>query len=143
MNTPSFTIDNFPMPPSANGLYAFSKMYNRMIKTKAYKAYDSEVQFWIAKNQDKLSKLREFAKGLKGVFHIETTFCMQRKSVVCKDGRPKKNDTSNRIKALHDVLSEMIGVDDSYFWSGAFTKASLENGKDEYVVVKLVIREIT
>ena len=137
----SFTIDNFPLPPSANSLYAHSRMYDRMVKTQAYKDYDKDVQLWIASNQGKVDEVRGFAKDLKGVFHINATFYMQHKSVVCKDGRPKKNDTSNRIKALHDVLSNILGVDDSYFWSGSFTKVAMADGK-ERVAVTLVIREI-
>jgi len=137
----SLTIDNFPLPPSTNTLYAHSSFYNRMVKTKTYKDYDKEVQTWIATNPNHVANLREFAKDLMGVFHIETVFFMDQKRVVCKDGTPKKNDTSNRIKALHDVLSDIIGVDDSYFWSGSFTKVALQEG-EERVQITLVIREI-
>lgn len=138
----TFTIPNFPLPPTTNKLFAFAKTYNRMVKTKTYRAYDKAVQFWVLSNPGQINDLRAFFRGLApNVIHIDAIFYMKKGSIICKDGRPKCNDTSNRIKALHDVLSTIIGVDDSYFWSGSFEKIAVD--ENEYVEIKLTIRQIS
>jgi hypothetical protein len=114
----SFTINGFPMPPSVNQLYAWSPRAGRMVKSKLCGAYERTVGKWILTNGSQLEQLRLFTKDLGAyVFDVDAMFYMERKAIICKDGKPKKNDTSNRIKALHDVLSSIVGVDDSYFWS--------------------------
>jgi Holliday junction resolvase RusA-like endonuclease len=137
---PSVEIPNFPMPPTANGLYAWNG--RRMVKTKAYTDYDKAVMHWLVMNQDCVRLVRDYVKEIeKQVLHIETTFHMSKSSILCKDGRPKKNDTSNRIKALHDVLASVIlGIDDSYFWSGTFSKTIAEF--DPFVFINISLRKI-
>ena len=114
-----------------------------MGKTKAYQNYEKAVYNWLVMNMPQVKAAREYAKGLgEGVFHVDATFNMLRKSVVCLNGKPKRNDTSNRLKALHDMLSSIIlGIDDSYFWSGSFSKQVIEEGP-EYVSLVLKIRAI-
>jgi len=118
------TIVGFPVPPSANSLYAWAPTYRRMIKTKKYKEYEREVTKWVMASGSQVKAARQFFHGLNNqVIHIDATFYMRSKEIICLDGKPKKNDTANRLKALHDVLSSMvIGIDDSYFWSGSFSK---------------------
>lgn len=140
----TFTIEKFPIPPSVNGLYAHVR--GRMVKTKAYRDYDRDVYKWITHNQVQLVGARNFVKGFteKYVLNVDTRFYMNKKSIVCKSGKPKRNDTSNRIKALHDVLGSIIlGVDDSYFWSGLFDKFSTEDGSEEYVQITMTLRVIS
>ena len=144
MRTQLMSITRLPVPPSSNQIYAF---YNgRMIKTKVYKQYETEVVRWVSKNPDQVKRVREFLKQIDGfVIHIESIFWMPKKTIVCINGKPKRNDTSNRIKALHDALSSIVlGVDDSYFWSGKFDKMVLltDVKADGYVNINLRLRKM-
>lgn len=138
----SIVIKEFPVPPSANALYAYVK--NRMVKTAKYRKYEQEVFKWLTVNHDKVREIRSFVKDLSPfVLHVDATFHMKRSDIICLNGKPKRNDTSNRLKALHDVLSMIIiGVDDSYFWSGSFHKVAIRESKDPSVEITLILRPI-
>lgn len=138
----SFTIDQFPMPPSTNKLYAW--VNGRMVKTRDYNEFERMAYKWITLNPTQLIGVRQFLKDFseKHVIDVSTDFYFEKKRIVCQNGRPKRNDTSNRIKALHDVLSSIIlGVDDCYFWSGVFNKFPLREGEvDEHVKITFKLR---
>ena len=137
----SFSIKAFPSPPSVNGLYAYTG--KRVVKSKAYRVYEGNVHRWVLMNQDTIIKLRTFFTDIGSyVIHIDTTFNMLGTSIVCKNGKPKRNDTSNRLKALHDVLAAVIGIDDSYFWSGSFSKIPTIAAED-FVDIDFKLRTIT
>jgi Holliday junction resolvase RusA-like endonuclease len=134
-----YTIKGFPVPPTTNQLYAYAPTYRRMVKTKVYREYDKAVQLWILGNQETVSKVRDFLKDL-GLFVLDVSavFHMEQKKIVCANGKPKRNDTSNRLKALHDVLSEVIlGVDDSYFWSCSADKVPVAGVGHVEIVLRL------
>ncbi len=136
-------IANFPMPPSINRMYMVSR--NRIIKSKDYRLYEGEIYQWLTVHRAEVAGIREYFKDISGyVINVDATFHMLRKNIICLSGRPKRNDTSNRLKALHDVLATVIiGVDDSYFWSGSFNKVALEDvGASQFVEVKFSLRKI-
>jgi len=118
-----FEIKGFPMPPSANVLYANSPQGGRF-KTAKYKQYETQAQIWIYKNGHQLITAQEQIKSLKHgeVLSVERDFYFRSDRIISSKGTPLKNDTSNRIKALDDILSKMLGIDDSYFWDGKFKK---------------------
>lgn len=139
-----FTIDRFPIPPSANELYAFSRQAGRMIKTREYRNYEKAVYSWLTTNPEQIKGIREFLTDIgDSVIDISSHFHMPKKSIICLNGKPKRNDTSNRIKALHDALSSIIlGVDDRYFWSGTFNKVVADDKSNGHVQIILKLRTI-
>lgn len=116
-------IKSFPMPPSANELY-FEPAKGRRAKTMQYKKYEGLVQFWMYKNGYQIQNARLIMQKRTNdeAFHIETNFYFLKNKILTKNNTPKKNDTSNRIKALHDVLSQVLGIDDCLFFDGSFSK---------------------
>lgn len=137
-----FSIPNFPLPPSVNMLHRY--VQGRVIKSKAYNDYEKRVYGWLTMNQAQIKGVREFVKDIGDyVIHIESIFMMNHRDIVCLNGKPKRNDTSNRLKALHDVLSDIImGIDDSYFWSGSFSKESVGSRSKECVQLTMKLRII-
>lgn len=136
------TITGLPVPPSVNQLYAY--VCNRLIKTKSYKLYEHATYKWLTVNPEQIRNVRTFFKDIGDhVIHVDAIFHMKRKDVICKTGKPKKNDTSNRLKALHDILgSVIIGVDDSYFWSGSFEKIAIDDSGEPSVDITFKLRKI-
>lgn len=47
---------------------------------------------------------------------FERKFMLPRNKVYTKDGRPKKFDITNRIKALDDCICDAIGIDDRHIF---------------------------
>ncbi len=139
---PHLSLSRFPCPPSVNRLYIYGN--RRVQKSNEYRNYETEVAFWRSANPDQVKKAAEFAKHLGDqVIHVDATFHMLRKNVLCKNGKPKKNDTSNRIKALHDVISaSIIEIDDSYFFSGSFDKVAIDGDGDEFVDIVMSFRSV-
>ncbi len=124
----SFTIKDFPMPPSANTLYANIPGKGR-VKTKDYRLYEESVRIWSFRTAHHLQTARVIISRLpKGqALHLDRRFYFERGKIITKGGRPRRNDTSNRIKALDDVLAAILGCDDSLFWSGSETKVQVCN----------------
>lgn len=129
----------FPLPPSANALYAnFGK---RRIKTAVYKQFEQAARFWLLRNSRQIDEARSLTleTGPRKFIHIDTVFFMLRKNIICKDGTPKRNDTSNRLKALHDVLAQILGLDDCWFFSGSYDKVAVDLPKHVGVDITMVV----
>ena len=79
--------------------------------------------------------------GSRRFIHVDTVFYMLRGRILCKDGTPKRNDTSNRIKALHDALAQILGIDDSYFFSGSYDKIAVDDEMHVGVDITMVVTD--
>ena len=138
-------ITGLPMPPSANALYRnvnrrFGKGSGR-VKTNEYKIFESKIKQWAWQNPDQFTLARTFIKQVQSrgdLIRLDLTFFFERSRIITKDQRPKRLDTSNRLKAMHDALANMLGFDDCLIWSGAFDKIALHTG-GEYAEAKLAI----
>ena len=125
MDNPEVTIHGFPMPPSANAAYA--NALKGRVKTTGYRAYEDEVKWWLLKNSHHINRLRDWVSVLpsKHAIRIDHIFHFLPHKIITKAGLPRKNDTWNRTKVLHDVLASFIGIDDCYFWSGSVEKSPI------------------
>jgi Holliday junction resolvase RusA-like endonuclease len=135
------TLSGFPMPPSVNNLYI--SMGRRRVKAPSYRAFERQVLQWMMLHAQELDLARKLSTmtGPQRFIHIDAVFFMHRSRILCKDGRPKKNDTANRIKALDDALAQILGIDDCYFWSGSYDKAAVDDESLVGVDVTMVISE--
>ncbi len=120
---------NLPMPPSMNGMYdsAIIDGKQRRVKAANMKAYERDMATWALANSSTLRELRaQLAMRPNGFYlTVDATFLFHRANVRTLKGLPKRNDTSNRIKALHDQLAQLFGVDDCWIWDGSFKKRVL------------------
>lgn len=103
--------------------------------------YDNLIQIYKLRKFKELDKIKESFKD-DDLLSIETIFVFAKNRIIGKKGQVKKLDASNRIKQLHDGLSTLLGIDDSRFVSGIFSKATCDNEKDEQVIVKITKSEI-
>jgi len=62
---------------------------------------------------------------------------MPNHAIYTKKNTVKKLDATNRIKVTHDMLAEMIGIDDCYFSSGPVEKVVNNVDTDRYVQIIL------
>lgn len=110
------------MPPSSNQLYSNVNM--RRCKSARYRAYEEEVRIWSYKYGYQLQNARILLQQVytHDVFHIHRIYYFQKNEILTLKGLPKRNDTSNRIKAIDDVIAQLLGIDDSYFWDGSYSK---------------------
>jgi len=130
---------DLPMSPQSNNMYA-TLPDRRRIPSKELKLYQRMMQEWALKNQFIAQTARKRCQEIvnSGNFlFVEAHFFFKKEKVFTKVGGVKKMDVSNRIKAMHDCVSEIIGVDDCYFWSVSAQKNILEFNEPERVTVTI------
>lgn len=122
-------LQRFPMPPTANHLYSTlaprpGKKFGARTKSKYYLAFLRSAQTWAMINHHEVRAARDYVSKCKpGRFlRIDCQFHFLEREIFTKEYLPRKNDTSNRTKALHDALSDILHIDDSYFWTHSGTK---------------------
>ncbi len=119
----TFIFKNFPMSPSVNEIYSNVAGRGR-IKTPIYRCFERDAMIWNMKNsllvQDCQKKISEMP--ISQAIRVNRVFSFPVTSILNKLGRPKRNDTANRIKALDDAMAAILGVDDCIFWSGSEDK---------------------
>jgi hypothetical protein len=114
-------------------------MRGRLIKTPEYRIYESKIQIYKLKNFRKLEEIEERFKDK--MLRVDTEFFFNHNRVFTKKNTLKMIDSHNRIKICYDVLSKLIGIDDSRFIEGYHSKRYCENDKPEYVAI--YISEVT
>jgi Holliday junction resolvase RusA-like endonuclease len=110
-----------PIPPSSNHQYFLAKRGNKTyhIPSDDLKKFKKSMSIYPAINgpffnMNKTGVRRWIEDGL--LLEVRVMFFFRYNRIFCKDGKPKKMDVSNRLKALHDQLSHILEIDDSWFF---------------------------
>lgn len=135
-------IKNLPLPPTVNHLYINVNRFGRSFRapSQQYKDYKKEMSAWALQRMNFLKELNlELNKIIAQhkMIRVDSYFHFEHERIWTKKGKPKKMDSSNRVKPLHDQFSEWVGIDDRYFWSGFHEKITCEPGKERTTVVLL------
>jgi hypothetical protein len=133
----ALNLKDFPMPPSINVAYANSIRGGRH-KTQTMIQFERRVKEWAMKCGPSLqsARIRLSTMPKTHAIWIDRRFFFHYDSIITKSKRPRRNDTSNRIKALDDAISQILGIDDSIFWGGSESKEPTKIGL-EYVDIVL------
>lgn len=121
-------IKDLPIPPSANALYSSfvrgSKIFK--CKSKLYVEYEKKIRIYGTNHQALLmsahKQIELWLKNPQVVLNIDQVFYQTKTDCLTLDGRIKKNDVFNLIKALHDQVGFLLFVDDRFFFSGNVVK---------------------
>ena len=120
---------NFPIPPSENQLYRNLAKVGR-VKTRAYREYTTEVEAWHLSHLKPIKRAKAYIDP-KIPLKVEFRMMMNPTRLFTKDGRIKRLDASNRIKAMLDLFSGCLEIDDSIFFSCKIEKiACTDEGVD-------------
>lgn len=140
-----FQLSNLPMPPSSNHQYAARSFPGRHAKgfagpkkegfalaricpTSELTRFEKAIkESWKADldNNIALHKCRALLRDwmMRGLYiRVETYAFFPYFDLFTKEGLPRKMDGTNRLKALHDCLAELLEVDDSWFWDAEVKK---------------------
>ena len=134
-------IEHFPFPPSTNELYQNAKGKGR-VKTSKYRQYCRDVEAFRLKNLRIISEMRELIKTF-GLLSVEYQFNIKDKQLFCVsknlEGKPKRYDVTNRVKACEDQVFKILKMDDSFVFKNSEEKIPVNNNQENYV--NIIIRQ--
>lgn len=133
--------DDLEMPPSSNNQYILVRRGGKTfhVPSAKLKAYQNTMNSYPYRMKSFPSDQKRISEWIQLGYKLEVNalFLFHRKSLFTVDGRVKKMDVSNRLKALHDSLAKLIGVDDSTFFRVSAEKSEIDAEKPESVIVKI------
>lgn len=135
------TLSGIPLPPSANNIYA--TVGRKRIKSRELRKWETDLTAYAYENLQTVNSVRRILEQelmSNQVLQIEALYYFKPSRILCKSGEPKRLDTSNYLKALHDGLANVLGIDDKYFWDGTFKKFAATG--PEHVTVTFKVRAI-
>lgn len=130
------------MPPSSNNQYFLARRGNKTYhvpsdELKAFKALMD--QYAIKEGMSftfNTNLVRQWISEPCGLI-IKSNFFFHEKRMMTKQHLPKRLDCSNRIKALHDNLCRVIGIDDKWFFKVEAEKLICPPGVQETTMVEI------
>lgn len=105
------------------------------IPSKEYKSYKKAFADWVLLNKKEISEYRDIIRSWNSTLEIHMFCCFQKSRLITLDGRCKSLDISNRSKALHDLLSAALQIDDSIFVSTPMEKVIAVDDKEQTIVM--------
>lgn len=115
------TFTGLPLPPTSNNQYSMIRRGSKIFHVPSEqlrKFKDAMKQYplrYATLYQESRKKAQEW-KEKNSPLELRCVFYFHRNRLFTKDNRFKRLDVSNRLKASHDCLSEMLGIDDSSFF---------------------------
>lgn len=141
MNTVIFS--NLPIPPSSNNQYCMKKIGGRIrhIRSRELREFRDQMAKYAQQHAEQVLLSRQLvAQWLKTSrpLEIECVFFFHRHRLISKQNKFKKLDVSNRLKAAHDCIAEMLGIDDSAFFRVVGEKALCHDTLNEHFCFEIV-----
>ena len=125
-------LKRFPLSPSSNAMYA--SVNGRLIKSAEARRYEASVDMYGLKEFKVLDQFKETIKPTD-VFHVDMYFIFTKDRLVSKKDTIKRLDATNRLKASHDGLSKILGVDDCRFITGSYHKVYCRFSHEEQIII--------
>lgn len=116
------------LPPSSNKIYVTDWRRKRRFKSKQANAFSEQFKEKVVPNYlPWIMRLTDPEKDPCVLYAVATDFYFPRDEILNKTwgsltaknpakNRYKKMDTGNRLKLIHDCLSEALQIDDSHFF---------------------------
>lgn len=124
-----------PIPPSSNNQYFLARRGKKTyhIPSEELRDFKRTMAMYPSTCTDFLMSKHIIQgwvnEGLQ--LAISSVFFFKSERLFTKKDLPKRLDCSNRIKALHDSLSSLLEVDDSWFFQVFAQKAECEKNLSE------------
>ncbi len=140
---PFILLTSLPMPPSSNNQYILVRRGRKTFHapSKELKQFKTAMLGWAFKeagkiSSDKMALIDWMSSGL--VIECRAVFFFHKRILFTKKNSPKKMDVSNRIKACHDEVCKILGIDDSLFFKITAEKAICHDNLQEMCCIEMV-----
>lgn len=125
-------IFNLPLPPSENKMYPSGKSGMRF-KSKELREFQASIET-IRKNLlfDFGIAARTVDRWLakRNMLSLDVMFYFKKSRLISKEGKTKRLDTTNRLKAICDSVSQALVFDDCNFWQIKCSKNIFDDNKE-------------
>lgn len=128
-----------PVPPEDNHLFrnVTAKGKSFRVKTKQYREFNHAIDLWMVHNRNAILRARKKIPSDQPLYLvIKVNFKWSR--VFCKDGRVKRMDGQNRMKATCDALSVILGNDDRMVFDARIQKRWNKFTDREWIDVEII-----
>lgn len=136
-NKSSIFLSGIPIPPTSNHQYSTIVRGGKAIRfpSKETKAYATLFNAWALRNKIQINNAVSKLEAWRSPLEIRCYIIFKKQRLITKDLFMKKLDISNRTKALHDLLSKALQIDDCHFVSNINEKIISDNDDEQVVVV--------
>jgi hypothetical protein len=126
--TNSIIFANLPMPPTSNNQYASLRRGNKIIRVPStgLRLFKDAMQKYALTCMQQIHASRQLTQSWirdKKPLEITCVFFFHKSRLISKKNDFKKLDVSNRVKAAHDSIADMLGIDDCRFFRVVAEKA--------------------
>lgn len=141
MQDPILKLNNIPFPISVNESLMPCK--GRLIKTPKAREFKDAMLIWAKSNQVFIAQAQTIIKAWfkqKKVLRLDTFLAWPKEELMVKEENElakhyaQQKDGTNRIKQLHDSLSDILEIDDRYFFFTDCCKVISDKGQKECMV---------
>lgn len=127
----AWEIRQLPLAPSANKLHINVVRRGKIGFRRSsgeYLAFQHAMQIYELTNRANVSEIKQWAKDRHLSLHLD--FYIPKTKLFCKDGRVKKFDHHNLLKAQIDGIAKMLQFDDSLIWEVSASKKVAQNAQN-------------
>lgn len=134
-------LSGIPLPPSSNNQYCLVRRGNKTfhVPSLELKVFQRNMQSYPHQCENFLlgkNKIQGWVKANLPL-KISAILFFKRERIFTKKKTPKKMDISNRIKALHDCICELLEIDDSVFFNVSIEKAECHENLKEMACIEI------
>lgn len=139
----SIHLSRLPMPPTSNHNYSIIRRSKRLAFVSSKKLCDYKLEMmtyrglnyhFIQSAQKQILKWQLLTPKIS----IHCNFYFHHQRLFTKQDTIKKLDVSNRLKAIHDAIAELLEIDDSSFFEISAAKISIKNNIKEYAEASIM-----
>lgn len=146
-----FVFRQFPMSPSENQMYPTIRDRRtgglRRIASRELNAFKRQTESWRMQNlkmvkEAQLALSTEIRQNQMSMIRVDSYLGFQHSKLFTKQGMRKRMDASNRIKGLHDAISNILCIDDRFFYPGRTEPVIVDRSEDECALIVMQISQL-
>lgn len=134
-------LNNLPIPPTSNHQYKLVNVRGKVrhAPSQSLVSYRKSMDQYALQYRSQLNAARvKLGTWQNNLLEIRAVFFFHAKTIFNQQGLPKRLDTSNRLKALHDSLAGLLDVDDCWFFRVYAEKAYAHESLAELCCVEIL-----
>lgn len=130
------------IPPSSNNQYLLVRHNSKTfhVPSRELSAFKKHIKCYPVQYPREFAiykaRMSDWVRDKK-LLEVSCTFFLNYSRLFTKIGNPKRLDCSNRLKAIHDCVADLFGIDDCLFFKIHAEKRSIEESYREKAIIEI------